>query len=127
MRMEVGKVAIFEDDPHFSERAARFIEMGESPHTVVATANTLDGALEVVGQIAEGELECNVVVLDGNLTPETADGRDARTITAAIRDAKLPVKIVGFSLDRMSAYEVEVSVDLGKQNTRDIRRVIDEL
>src|ERR1044072_8583260 len=120
--MEAGRVVIFEDDRFFSERAARIIQ-ADSTHTVVATADTLDGALEVVVQMATGELERDAVVLDGNLTPDATDGFDARAIAQAIRSAALSVKLVGFSLGRMSTYGVDVDVDLGKQNTRDIRRV----
>ena len=82
-------------------------------------------ALAIIELIDDGELDCDIVILDDNLTLHAHDGQDGRILAETIRDRALPVKIVGYSLGKMAAYGVPV--DVGKQNIHTLRTVLDKL
>lgn len=110
--MDGAKVAVIEDGDMMRSIVREQLE--SSGHKVVAEADSLERAFEVVGAIATGDIEADVIILDGNLRPRTDNGEDARRVAEMIRERGVTSKIIGFSLNPMATYGVEVDADPGK-------------
>jgi len=124
--MENAPVGIIEDNAAIRHATKRFLELTSS-HRVISEASTLQEGLAMVDAIARGELDCQVLVLDGNLDSTQVDGSDARAIVERVRAHELGVKIIGFSGYSMQRLGVEVDIDLGKDNYADLGKTIDAL
>ncbi len=124
--MHEGKVVHFEDDESWQGIVRR--QLDGSSHQLMAGAATLPDALVVLDQVNTGDLDANVVVLDGNLS-ETASYDDARAIRERIRELGLPVRVIGFSSSDLTSKGVEVDATLLKTAYEygSIVTVIDEL
>jgi hypothetical protein len=59
----MSKIVMFEDDLYFQENAKTYL----ADHQFVAEASTIGGAFSILGRMATGELETDVLLLDGNL------------------------------------------------------------
>ena len=110
--MEGARVAVIEDDDFFRDITRRHLE--RCGHFVVAEATNLTQALGLVGEIAQGNPEVDVILLDGNLREGARDGEDARQIVSKIKETNVKAKVFGFSLSPMSSYGIEVDVDTDK-------------
>ena len=110
--MEGARVAVIEDDDFFRDITRRHLE--RCGHFVVAEATNLTQALGLVGEIAQGNPEVDVILLDGNLREGARDGEDARQVVSKIKETKVKAKVFGFSLSPMSSYGIEVDVDTNK-------------
>lgn len=124
--MHEGKVIHFEDDGTWRGVIQR--QLADSEHELVGNAATLPDALEVLEQMQRGELDANVVVLDGNLS-DVSTNHDAKTIRRRIRELGLPVRVIGFSSGDLadSGVEVDATMQKGDYSYGEIIRVIDEL
>jgi DNA-binding NarL/FixJ family response regulator len=126
--MNEGKILHFEDDASFRGSVAASLETF-TDHLVVGEAADLPTALSVLDSVHRGELEANVVLLDGNLNGGVG-GRDARAIANHIRELDLPLRIIGLSSEKMADIGVEVDVDLTKgddYSSDKLEKVLDEL
>ena len=110
--MEGARVAVIEDDEFF--RKITRLHLERCGHFVVAEASNLTQALGLVGEIAQGNPEVDVILLDGNLREGARDGEDARQVISKIKETKVKAKVFGFSLSPMSSYGIEVDVDTNK-------------
>lgn len=126
--MHEGRVVHFEDSETFRESVADHLEIQDSAHQIVGEAGDLPSALAALERISRGELEANVILLDGNLTSAT-NGSDARTITGRIGELGLAVRVVGLSSDAMEKYGVQVDADITKKSFTGalLKEVLDEL
>jgi CheY-like chemotaxis protein len=123
--MEHAKVLLIEDAPHFQMLVGMMLE--GSGHEVCDTAETRESALEKLKLINERKLNCNVVILDGNLSGHRTNGEDAQIIAKCIHDLGLPVRIIGFSASFMHEYNVKVDADVRKEGASQLVDIIDEL
>lgn len=129
--MKNAKVVHFEDDKGFRTMIKKSLKTfsGER-HGVVGEAADLAGSIAVLDQIKFEELDANVVLLDGNLSPGATSGEDARKITEYIKEHEVPVRVIGLGGKAMAEAGVEVDIDLTKGGTLDPRalpNVIDGL
>ena len=110
--MEGARVAVMEDDAFFRDITRRILE--GFGHFVVAEAINLSQALDLISEIAQGNPEVDVILLDGNLCEGARNGEDARQVISKIKETKVKAKVFGFSLSPMSSYGIEVDVDTNK-------------
>ncbi len=123
--MHDGRVVHFEDDPLVREIVADHLAHSED-HSLVGAAATLPDALEMLERIADGELDANVVVVDGSLSG-VSDARDARIITKKIRKLELPLRVIGFSAEDLVRRGLHLDAFVLKGLPFDLARIIDEL
>lgn len=121
--MERARILLIEDAVHMHE-IVQLMLLG-SGHEIRQTATTRDEALTHIDHIKDRELDCNVVILDGNLSPGSKNGEDAIVISRRICELELPVKVIGFSANSMPP-EVTVHADLSKLRADDLSVVIDD-
>lgn len=110
--MEGARVAVIEDDAFFRDITRRILE--RFGHFVVAEATNLSQAFDLIDEIAQGNQEVDVILLDGNLHEGASDGEDARQVALMIKETNVAAKVFGFSLRPMSDYGIEVDVDTNK-------------
>ena len=130
--MQNGKVVHFEDDKGFRAMIKKSLKtFSLERHGVVGEAADLAGSIAVLDQIKSGELDANVVLLDGNLSLGVASGEDARTIADYIKQNEVPVRVVGLGGQAMSDAGVEVDIDVAKngclEDPRALSKAIDRL
>lgn len=89
------KVAIFENDKMWREEAKAEIETLGC--IVVAMAGSMAEALDQVIPQLEA-MGVNFVLVDGNLSEHSIEGRDGRILAQKIKEATQSVLTVGFSL-----------------------------
>ncbi len=126
--MKNANVLIFDDNDNVRQLARFWID--RAGHTVVGEATTLDDALASVDALAQGEQECDVLVLDGDMSGRGAgqNAVDATIITSRIREHGLSLKIIGFSAgEPLSEQEVAVDVDLDKLEVKQLPAIIEAL
>ncbi len=124
--MENAKVVVMEDDPEW--RGLVRDRLGDSPHVITREATNLEEALTAIDEMASGELKCDVVILDANLSPDSPlDGCDGLAISAKLQGHNLGVMVLGFSSTYMRDYGIQVDEDPTKLGLTDIPTVIDEL
>jgi|GEM_PF-3033994 len=121
--MEHASVLLVEDNPASQEAVRDVLE--NSGHQLLKPVDTREKALEALDLIKDGALDCEVVILDGNLSRRSTNGEDARVIADRIRELKLPLKIIGFSIIDMSSYGIEVDADPTKDGYEQIPNIID--
>lgn len=119
--MDGARVVVIEDRERNRIEAKKSLET--NGHSVVGEAATLIEALSLVDTIGTGELEADVILLDGNLEPDSDLGGDARTIASRIKENGITSRIIGFSSLPMRHYSVEVDADSGK----DMNEVIEAI
>ena len=93
---EEARILLVEDDPVHRMGLKSFLE--RHGHKIVAEAATFEEAAEVARKLSE--LEVNVAIVDGNLTPDDTSGNDGRLITDLIRKNGGGIPIVGHSGSR---------------------------
>ena len=121
--MDNARVVIIEDKPLFSDEAK--IHLTLAGHNVVAVAGNREKALDIIRQLAEGALEADVILLDGTLRRTSTDsGEDARVIAAKVKELGITAKLLGFSLEPMESFGVEVAADPGKAK---MQRVVEAI
>lgn len=108
--MQDGKIVYFEDSEILAETTKAGIDLfGRGRHRIIAHAADLVGALSVLDQVASGEIDANIVLTDGTLSPGVG-GRDAREIIERVGELGLNVRTVLMS--SQSAEEIGVKVDV---------------
>lgn len=115
--MENARVAIVEDMEKIRQMV-RLSLIGDG-HNVVAEATNLEEAFSLVDKLAQGEIEADVVLLDGNLGDKTEEKEykphdDARQILARIREAGIASTVIGFSADYLREAGIDVDADTAK-------------
>jgi len=121
---ENARVIIVEDEPDWQELAADFIT--DAGHSVVGSALNIDAARLLIHAIAKGEIEADVVVLDGNLT-RRSDGTEAHIVCETIQQTGALLKVVGFSGSPMSDYDLTVDADVTKRYPERLGQAITDL
>jgi len=122
--MEHAKVLLVEDKVIFHDAVRDVLE--NSGHSLIEPpVDNTEKVLEILDQIKAGERICDVIILDGHLSPGSANGEDARIIVNRIRERKLPVKVIGFSACNMGDYGIEVDADPTKDGYEQIPSIID--
>jgi CheY-like chemotaxis protein len=119
--MEGARVVVIEDREPMRRVVAR--NLHHYGHSVVGEAATFQEALDIVDRIASGELEADVIVLDGNLSPDLNDGREARMIYDRLKQQSVLAKIIGFSMMPMKTYGIAVDADSQKEPDRLIEAI----
>lgn len=124
--MHEGRIVHFEDDDDWQGVVRRQLE--GSSHQFVGGAATLPYALRMLEQMKKGEVDANIVVLDGNLS-ESVSHNDARAIRERIRKLGLPVRVIGFSSNDLTREGIEVDATVIKTTYKygSMVQVIDEL
>lgn len=113
--MEGARVALIEDREQMRRMMRLLLE--DNGHEVVAEASDLDEALALVDDMADGVVEADVVLLDGNLQPATDTGEDARRVSERLQNRGVTTAVLGFSLSSMERYGIQVTADPGKDPT----------
>jgi len=90
-----AKVAIIEDMQDWQEEFALLLP--EAGHIVSGTATSMLEASRLIPQM--GELGIQVVILDGNLSPNAYDGSEGRKLASRIVQIYPDIKIIGFTRD----------------------------
>ncbi|HET7059736.1 MAG TPA: hypothetical protein VFH99_00240 [Candidatus Saccharimonadales bacterium] len=111
--MDKGRIVHFEDDANLRGMIGRNIGIFSDSHEIVESAGDLSGALETVDRMHAGEVDVNVVLLDGNLDGGVG-GSDAIIISKRIRELGLPVRIIGMSSQSLVELGAEVDTELNK-------------
>lgn len=91
-----ARVAIYEDEPSFI-KTCKF-ELEQAGHTVVGVARDMDEAVELLPKL--GDLGVEVVLVDGNLSPEADSGVEGMLITEGIKSRHPNIKVIGISMSR---------------------------
>lgn len=122
--MHNAKVVVIEDQDAWRQMAKDYLEA--CGHTVVAEAISLNEAFGLVDKIADNEVEADVILLDGNLTQDSIDGKHAQQIAARIKERGVTSKVIGFATMYMDYYKVKVDADsLKRMNS--VAQAIEEL
>jgi len=90
-----AKVAVIEDMKDWQDEFALLLP--EAGHSVVGAATTVPEARSLIPKM--GELGVQVVILDGNLSPEAWDGSEGRILATEIIQIYPEIKIIGFTRD----------------------------
>lgn len=105
---ERAKVVLFEDDADV--RILARMAMSYTPHELVSEASSQLEALETVERVAAGELEVDVFLFDGRLSPTSGAGEDARIIHDYIKALRIDGTTLGFSIEPMATDRCDVYV-----------------
>jgi CheY-like chemotaxis protein len=119
--MSPEKARVFVAEDHQSQREIITEYLEDAEHTVVAHAENLPQAVDLIKRFRE--LNIQVAVLDSNLRQRDLDGSDGRTMLALIRELAPHVKTVGMSNDPFPG----VDYDLGKSNKSQLGEVVNKL
>ncbi len=119
MSPEKAKVFVAEDDETWQKFIKIYLE--EAGHSVVATARTIEEAMEIIEKLEE--MGIDVAVLDGNLNEDEYKGFDGMAMLRKIRDTAKNVKTVGMSGNSVPGTDV----DLGKRKVSEIGKVVTNL
>jgi len=82
--MEKANVVIIEDNGQMRNLVKRCLET--HGHLITGEAATLHDGLTLLDSIANGDLDADAILLDGNLTPNGHSGNDARLLIERIRE-----------------------------------------
>lgn len=113
------------EDVSFVREVVR--ERLEAPYRITREAATLDEALEAIEDVAQGNLACDVVVLDGDLVDLDESSRHpfagyaASQVVSRIRQMELPLKVIGFSANSLTELGIPVDVDVQDKNVEDLQ------
>ncbi len=114
--MSMKRIVHFEDDAEWRELVREAVE--ESPHELIAQADSLPSSLTILNQMQSGEIEADTVILGGNLSERgwlaKAAGEDPKIIMEAIAQKGLRVTTIGMAGLAMTEYGVEVDIDVPK-------------
>ena len=93
--MEKAKIVVMEDN----EDQRLFLRniLKKNGHSVVAEAVNRAAALALLDEINQGELECDAIILDGNLTKGAVDCRDAQDVNDKRKELGIRIPLIGFS------------------------------
>lgn len=116
---EKARVFVAEDNLDYLDSLKWVIE--NAGHTVTLTATSLEDALKAIRTFPQSGIQ--VASIDGNLGTGVKSGSDGRQMVDAIRNAAPEVKIVGMSGQIITG----VDVDLGKDRTEELGKVITKL
>jgi hypothetical protein len=144
----MARIVVFEDNRDF----LGIIDTVLQQHEIVAIGETYAEAITILGRLACGEVEADVIVLDGNLrgngpttlfaqrpiVPGSVENvisgslyeqpmRDAKAIVDIIDHYGMMVKIIGLSAETMLDKGVEVDTDLTKDGIVHLADVVDAL
>lgn len=123
--MENARVMIV-DDNVWERRLVGKALVG-SGHEVVHETDSLNSTLNALEDIRDGRLECDAIVLDGNLDRTSRHCADAKIVASLARAYELNVKLIGHSTYDMLAMGVELDSDPGKHQTHLLPEVLDNL
>ncbi len=110
--MESARVLVIEDDDGIRDSLQRYLALGQ--HIVKREAATLLAALAAIDDMHQGSLDCNVIILDGNLRPGLTDGSDAKDVLERVKNTGITAKIIGLSGNSMKNYGLKVDADITK-------------
>lgn len=111
--MEGARTVVIEDLEIMREVAR--VNLEACGHSVVAEAASLSAAYNVVSQLASGDIEADVILLDGNLRENTDTYQDARDIFDFIKEQGIDLPVLGFSLGSLIKHGIPVTRDVGKR------------
>lgn len=114
--MNEGRILHCEDNAMLSDSVARSLGLSTN-HRVVATAADIDTALSRVEDIACGDLDVNVLLLDGQLEGDTYNHPLA--IVKRAKELGVTARIVGLSGDSLEDRGLKVGKDIDVALTKD--------
>lgn len=123
--MENAQVAVFEDKTELYEVIETVLN--DAGHAITAVADNLDVALEKLRLIKSGDIDCDIIILDGNLRAGMYCGSHAMEIVEFIEENDIDVQVIGFSADPMSDYDISVDGEVKSKHVHDLPRAIGEL
>lgn len=123
--MDNAKILLAEDNEmerYYVKKALR-----GSGHEVVREAEDLQTTIDALEDIRDGNLDCDVLILDGNLSRDSRQCADAKIVTELARAYNLGLRIVGFSTYSMTSLGIPVDIDPGKGQLDSLAAVLDTL
>lgn len=122
---EVVNILHVEDEPQFRALVG-FALVDCGVNYDLDSVTTREAAIEIIDEIASGEHKpYDIFILDGDLSPESHDGADAKLISDHISELGLTAKIIGLSSEPLNPYDVSVDEDLGKENVAELSQVVE--
>ena len=112
-------IIIFEDDGGWLTQLSGLLT--DFGYVVYRTANSMEGAIDVLGQVSE--LKNPLFFLDANLQPYDESGKDGKSLAEMIRAANLGATIIGLS-DSKQPY---VDHEMGKQGIRKLPTILKKI
>lgn len=123
--MENAKILLAEDDENVRHVIRK--NFADSTHEIVREEATLHGTIQAIEDIRDGRLECDVMLLDGNLSRDSRDCEDARIVVDLAHAYELGVKIVSISSMHMPDLGINVDSAPGKHQIDLLPAVVDTL
>lgn len=128
--MQEGRVIHIEDEAGLRGAVGRQLDIMDR-HQVVAEAATLEDAEAVLSGAASGEIDANIVLLDGSLSGGNG-WSDALRVTEKIQELGLVVRVVSLSSNDLKANGVPVDASVTKGELLEngfgrLHQVLDEL
>jgi CheY-like chemotaxis protein len=123
--MKNANVLLFDDNDNVRQLARFWLD--RAGHMVVGEATSLDEALATLDAVAQGEPECDILILDGDMSGRGTgqNAVDATLVTSRIREHGLSMKIIGFSAgEPLSDQGVPVDIDFDKMEVSKLPDVI---
>jgi len=127
--VENARIALIEDNEGLRQTLSNILSL---EHTITGEAGTLPEALELVDEIADGNVECDILITDYNLTSGVSSCEDGQAITERaaerIKRSGLPLFLIGYSGQAQSRPDIEVDVAIDKGgNPIDLLHAIKDL
>lgn len=123
--MEKARLALIEDDPSHIDLVEEWLAI--SSHEIIAKANTLSCALDLIDLIHEHAFErIDAIILDGNLSLGAYMCNDAKVIYERYKHHGMTIPIIGYSNLYLcqNGIDIEERFDLRK-NPKELLRLID--
>ncbi len=123
--MEKARLALIEDDPSHIDLVETWLAI--SSHEIIAKANTLSRALDLIDSIHEHAFKrIDAIILDGNLSLGAFMCNDAKVIYERYKLYGMTIPIIGYSNLYLcqNGIDIEERFDLRK-NPKELLRLID--
>lgn len=102
-----ARVFIAEDSLVYQSKYTAIL--ASAGHEVVLVASTMEEVDQAIPKL--GELEVQVALVDGNLTPEASDGSEGCRIARQIKQVYPDIGIVGVSLSSYGVDGADINVN----------------
>jgi CheY-like chemotaxis protein len=123
--MENAQVVVFEDKTELYDVIETVLN--DAGHEITAVADNIDIARGKLRLIRDEIIQCDVIVLDANFRDGMHCGSHAKEVMEYIEEHGLDVKVIGFSGDPMSHYDLTVDGEVKRKDAFDLPRAIGSL
>lgn len=119
MSPQNARVFIAEDDKSWQEIYRYHFK--DSEHIIVELAKNMEEVENILPRLAE--LEIQVAIVDGNLSPHGHDGFEGKFVIREIKRLFPHIKTIGMS----GMFALGADIDLGKENANSLMETITNL